>query len=578
MRFVQTQMETKNPCSRLLPIVRISESIVYIKAIIGILFIVYGIWLNGSEAFDTRCFSKFLQIRGFSEIVIKYFVKAKPFSMCFQSFKCGIKTKKGFPTQGISKSDLYFYESRMVILSGCNEQISIDFPLFSNVNVEVSYCSFMRLSELTGDGGIIFINDDVHNMIISYSMFDMCTCSRYGGAIYFKSMRSELRKICASRCFALGSHLFAMISTTQTGIIESLSLTKCSQTTEGSNSIALSYGNQRFDDSNSSLNLAASVSGLYVYSPSSFSSSRCTFSNNYVSSYVCIKLYQYSGTFFYIIVVSNNSPSHGIFTMQGNSAYQIKYGILYNNQGTLFSADSGTISLFHSYIQHSGLFSSSTIVSTSANNSFQLYPTYQYQYFLSGICHADNPISLEEPTPVQTIYRSYEDHPPVPTVYQTLFPHQTPHQSLFPHQTPHQSLFPHQTPHQSLFPHPTPHQSLFPPPSPPQTMIFFPTLEESSYPNMTPDESNPPYVTPHRSYPEEQFLSSSDPFSNQPSGNNQMSDYFLYSTYVLSSLVIILIMIMFCCFKKAPDSSSSLQTSEQDHKIENPKGSSPYIF
>ena len=75
------------------------------------------------------------------------------------------------------------------------------------------------------------------------------------------------------------------------------------------------------------------------------------------------------------------------------------YFIFKNNQNTLFCVYGGSIEVSHSFIDHSGSFSTSTAVSTSNNNSFTNAITYQLQFFDDLHCNADIPLiqrSLEE--------------------------------------------------------------------------------------------------------------------------------------------------------------------------------------
>ena len=78
--------------------------------------------------------------------------------------------------------------------------------------------------------------------------------------------------------------------------VEYLSVSNCSHTTSGYESIRLDYGDQRVDNTNSSMNNAVQISGIGIPSPSSFTSSHFTFSNNKVSHSICIYFYSSSET------------------------------------------------------------------------------------------------------------------------------------------------------------------------------------------------------------------------------------------------------------------------------------------
>jgi len=208
--------------------------------------------------------------------------------------------------------------------------------------------------------------------------------------------------ICANSCSASSWYHFAILSASQVNQVEYLSVSNCSHATSGYNSIYLSSGDQRADNTNSSMNNAFRVSGIGIDSPSSFTSSHCTFSNNMVSNSICIYFYSYSGTISmsYTNIVHNNSPSqYGVVYVDGAGSRKMMYCIFKNNQNYLFSIYGGSLEVSHSFIDHFGSFSTSIPVSTSNNNSFTNTITYQLQFFNSIHCNADIPLiqrSLEE--------------------------------------------------------------------------------------------------------------------------------------------------------------------------------------
>jgi len=250
-------------------------------------------------------------------------------------------------------------------------------------------------------------------------MFYNCVCSGDGGAIYFYSPNSYLRMICANSCSASGYH-FAYLSAYQVNQVEYLSVSNCSHTTSGYYSILLYTGDQRVDNTNSSMNNAERRSGIGISSPSTFTSSHCTFSNNKVSYWICIGFYSESGTISmsYANIVHNNSPSYGVVHVEG-AFPQMMYCIFKNNQNTLFCVYGGSLEVSHSFIDHSASsFSTSRAVSTSNNNSFTNTITYQLQFFNSIHCNTDIPLiqrSLEETlretlkeTQRETVGRTYD--------------------------------------------------------------------------------------------------------------------------------------------------------------------------
>ena len=165
------------------------------------------------------------------------------------------------------------------------------------------------------------------------------------------------------------------------------------------------------------MNNANYVSVIRIYSPSSFTSSHCTFSNNKVSDSRCLYFYYGSETISmsYANIVHNNSPSNGVVYVEGAGSRKMMYCIFKNNQNNLFCVREGSLEVSHSFIDHSGSsFSTSIAVSTSNNNSFTNTITYQLQFFNSLHCNADIPLiqrSLEETvkeTQKETIGRTYD--------------------------------------------------------------------------------------------------------------------------------------------------------------------------
>jgi len=283
---------------------------------------------------------------------------------------------------------------------GCENESIDQGRSYVDKNINISNCFFSRYSSYSGNGGVIYVSASSFSKNVNYSIFYNCACSGDGGAIFFSSSNSYLRMICANSCSGYEYH-FALLSASLVNQLECLSVSNCSHTTSGYYSIRLDYGDQRVDNTNSSMNNAFRVSGIGIDSPSSFTSSHCTFSNNMVSHSTCIEFYSTSGTISmsYANIVHNNSPYYGVVLVEGVGSRKMMYCIFKNNQNTLFCVYQGSLEVSHSYIDHSGSFSTSTAVSTSNNNSFTNTNTYQLQFFNSIHCNADIPLiqrSLEE--------------------------------------------------------------------------------------------------------------------------------------------------------------------------------------
>jgi len=276
-------------------------------------------------------------------------------------------------------------------------------------SINISLCFFSRYSLYDGKGSIIYVNGGSHSMNINHSMFYNCACSNQGGAIYFDSSNSCIRMICANSCscgdYSHGN--FAYLRASLVNQVEYLSVSNCSHTTSGYYSIWIELGNQRVDNTNSSMNNVCVGSGIVISSPSSFTSLFCTFSNNKVSDYICIWFYSSSGiiSMSYANIVHNNSPfQYGVVSFDGGGSRKMMYCIFHNNQNILFCVSGGSLEMYHSFIDHSASFSRSTSVSTSNNNSFTIRITYQLQFFNSIHCNADIP--LIDSTPVITFEKS----------------------------------------------------------------------------------------------------------------------------------------------------------------------------
>ena len=221
---------------------------------------------------------------------------------------------------------------------GCENESIDQGRSYVDKNIDISNCFFSRSSSYSGDGGVIYVTAS------SYS----------GGAIFFSSPNSYLRMICANSCSASGYHS-ANLRASQVNQVEYLSVSNCSHTTSGYYPIRLDYGDQRVDNTKCSMNKARVGSGIGIDSPSSFTSSHCTFSNNKVYDSRCIYFYSISGTISmsYANIVHNNSPSgNGVVYVFG--AYpEMIYCIFKNKQNTLFYVNQGSLEVSHSFIDHS---------------------------------------------------------------------------------------------------------------------------------------------------------------------------------------------------------------------------------
>jgi len=371
---------------------------------------------------------------------------------------------------------------------GCELENIAQGRSYVDININISNCFFSRSSLYSGNGGVIYVSGGTYSMNINYSMFYKCISSPEGGAIFFSAPFSYLRMICANRCSVSSQsnpfiyYHFAYIRASQVNQVEYLSVSNCSQTTSGYYSIYLESGNQMVDNINSSMNNANQVSGIQIESPSFFTSSHCTFSNN-KANYMCIRIKSDSETILmsYANIVHNNSPSNGVVFINGGSP-KMNYCIFKNNQNILFCVWSGTLEVSHCFIYHSSSFSSSTTVSTERNNSFTYILTYQIQFFGSLYCNADMPL-------IDRTAMNYTFETPIKTPYET--PMNTPQETIM--NTLHETHI--NTPQETKMN--TPHETHINTPqetrmnTPHETPIITPQETRMNTPHETPN------ITPH---------------------------------------------------------------------------------
>ena len=298
----------------------------------------------------------------------------------------------------------------------CNNESIEQGRSYSNIGIDISDCFFSRSQQYSGYGSVIYVKIETLSMDILFSVFFNCSCSEKGGVIWFFASNSCLKMICANKCSASSYH-FANLCSSNKNQVEYLSMSNCSHSTSGSYSFNLESGKQSVDNTNISMNNAYQVSGIWVYNPSSFTSSHCTFSNNEVFKRICVRFYSTSGSvsMSFANIVHNNSPGDGVVYVHGTDTKNLMYCIFHNNSNYLFYISSGYLRVSHSFIDHSSSFSLTATVFTKSNNSFQFMQTYQIQFFSSFYCNTDmaertvekSMISLEE-TLIMTFGRTIE--------------------------------------------------------------------------------------------------------------------------------------------------------------------------
>jgi len=278
-----------------------------------------------------------------------------------------------------------------IFILGCINEKESQGRSYYQEDIKISDCFFLRFVEYSGNGGIICVSGESFSMNVSFTLFFNCLCSLDGGAIWFSSTNSDIKMSCANRCSS-SRGMFAYFNSSKNNSIEYLSVSLCSYSSSGRYPIWIELGNQKTTNTNSSMNKAYRGSGFLFKSPSSFSCSHCSFSNNIVSNSVCINFQKHTGTMLFINIINNNSPyEYGIIHFSSVST-KMHYCIFVDNQNTLFSVYYGTNQISHSFISHSGKFSISTPISTTNNNSFTKSETYQIHFFSPIYCYEGIPI------------------------------------------------------------------------------------------------------------------------------------------------------------------------------------------
>jgi len=364
--------------------------------ILGIVFLCLITMLTVNFHYYFETINKRKQNISMSKQLLQYSKKDRIFSNLAQLFGNGI----------ILGTDL-----------GCENEITGQGRSYLDENINISNCFFSRSSEYSGDGGVIYVNSGFYSMNISYSMFYNCFCSLKGGAIFFSSSNSYLRMICANSCLASSYYHFSHLKASFVNHLEYLSLSNCSHSSCWY-SVDLDSGNQKVENTNSSMNNALWASGIAFQYTSSSMCSFCTFSNNEVSYGICIYLYSTSGTISisYANIVENNSPSLGVVFVDGGGSRKMMNCIFQNNQNYLLCVATGSLEVSHSFIGHSIFsFSFSKSVSCSQNNSFSYQKTYQIQFFKSIFCNAQFPVPVPSPVStvlaIQTPNKTHDDTP-----------------------------------------------------------------------------------------------------------------------------------------------------------------------
>jgi len=284
--------------------------------------------------------------------------------------------------------------NHIVLVHSCISETLSSGRSYSNSNIDISNCFFIRSLSLNDNGGVIFVDGGSYSLKILKSMFCNCTVtdSYSGGAIHFNSYSSNVSMICGYRCHAI-SNCFAMFMCSHLNLANYVSVTSCSFSNTGDHSFGLYYGIQALGNSNSSMNSPNYNSGVLTYYPSSFEGSFCNFANNRVNNWICLYFYGNSGVLASSNIVHNNSPTEGVVYLQSAVEYTISKCIFTNNRNTLFYRyNAGWLTIIDSHISHTDTLTYGFSIEMT-NNIYSFTKSYGISLFRSVYCYADKPIN-----------------------------------------------------------------------------------------------------------------------------------------------------------------------------------------
>ena len=207
-----------------------------------------------------------------------------------------------------------------------------------NSNINIQNCVISIISA-TGSGGAIFINSNLDLLVNDTTFYQCMTSAADGGAIHLLNAKKVfLLRVCALYCKSKNgySHQFAYLDTSNSIILDYLSISKCYNQSVGYHTFMIYHGTQSKTNSNISKNINQQTSGLYFSSPISMISNYLTIYENYVSQLYCICLYGNSGVISRSNIINNNSPSFGVVFFFFYLNFNFKFFIFYKKYNKIF--------------------------------------------------------------------------------------------------------------------------------------------------------------------------------------------------------------------------------------------------
>ena len=317
----------------------------------------------------------------------------------------------------LSKDRFFVYEGMQIVSGPCADENIVSGRSYNGTSFVIEDCSFSRNQVFSGDSGVIYVTGSgVLNL--TNVMFHECFSTNHGGAVYTLIQVMDAKFICGNTCYSQSFYHFGLFQSSIINSMQYLSMTKCSNTSNGGFSSSFVHGPQSVLNSNFSQNHATTCSSIYVYNGMFFTSRFCSFSNNKATGTASIYLLSQKGILSYVNVIANNSPTEAVFTLSVSANFTLEYSVIDKNENNLFSIESGSyLYVFNCFVSHSFnmIYRETTI---SSNNSMTFHPTYQIPYFQSHYCFADIDVNTPKPTvpstPVITPF-----HTPSRTLIQT---------------------------------------------------------------------------------------------------------------------------------------------------------------
>ena len=337
------------------------------------------------------------------------------------------------------------------------------YSVVNSGDLAVDNCFFSRISNLNGDGGVIYLyGGDFLN--VTNVMFSSCSAT-YGGAVYSISNKvTNFVRICAFKCNASSGHFYQNLYVDETKI-DYLSVNHCGNYSYGQGSLRLANTKVVHQNSNHSLNKNSMNSAIHYYFPSSLSCLYCNFCNNHASDTVVIMFQSGSGTrkMEYSNIVGNTQGQlygDGIIKVGNTGEYQMISCVFSENNAVLFSIYADTLTLSKCWVNHQSSISKSrlTQIQVSLGVTYQISMLQFYSYF----CKADTPKPSFTHVPTITQTQMMTKQPTQkrsPFITPQLTHGRTPFQS--PKNTPNRS--PPNTPHPTIsqsIPHTMPFNSI----------------------------------------------------------------------------------------------------------------------